>query len=210
MTEQPTIETLQAELVALKEEHEKMIAQMDAQKQEAAKQAEDLKRARDLNAQLMAKSTVAEKSEEPDPYEGMTAEQALEAGRVPYARELLSRLAGKSSPLYGPELRRKAAVLRCRCGDHEDIPEDGALLQKARAALAAKQPEDALRYLAAMDHHSKHWHHLMGEAHFARGDYADARDHYHRCESAFDVRERLEICYRELEDYKMAYLYAKK
>ncbi len=79
MTEQPTIETLQAELVALKEEHEKMIAQMDAQKQEAAKQAEDLKRARDLNAQLMAKSTVAEKSEEPDPYEGMTPEQALES-----------------------------------------------------------------------------------------------------------------------------------
>ena len=79
MAEQPTIETLQAELIALKEEHEKMIAQMDAQKQEAAKQAEDLKRARDLNAQLMAKSTVAEKSEEPDPYEGMTAEQALEA-----------------------------------------------------------------------------------------------------------------------------------
>ncbi len=79
MAEEPTIETLQAELVALKEEHEKMIAQMDAQKQEAAKQSEDLKRARELNAQLMAKSTVAEKSEEPDPYEGMTPEQALES-----------------------------------------------------------------------------------------------------------------------------------
>ena len=138
------------------------------------------------------------------------AEQALESGRVPYARELLSRLSGKSSPLYGPELRRKAAVLRCRCGDPTDIPEDGALLQKARIALASDQPEDALRYLSAIDHHNKHWHHLMGEAHFARGDYACARDHYHRCESAFDVRERLEICYRELEDYKMAYLYAKK
>ena len=79
MTEQPTIETLQAELVALKEEHEKMIAQMDAQKQEAAKQAEDLKRARELNAQLMSKSTVTENQPEPDPYEGMTAEEALEA-----------------------------------------------------------------------------------------------------------------------------------
>ena len=80
MTEQPTIETLQAELVALKEEHEKMIAQMDAQKQEAAKQAEDLKRARDLNAQLMAKSTVPNDPQpEPDPYAGMTPEQALEA-----------------------------------------------------------------------------------------------------------------------------------
>ena len=34
------------------------------------------------------------------------AEQALESGRVPYARELLNQLPGKSSPLYGPELRR--------------------------------------------------------------------------------------------------------
>jgi len=79
MAEEPTIETLQAELIALKEEHEKMIAQMDAQKQEAAKQAEDLKRARELNAQLMSKSTVTENQPEPDPYEGMTAEEALEA-----------------------------------------------------------------------------------------------------------------------------------
>lgn len=79
MAEEPTIETLQAELIALKEEHEKMIAQMNAQKQEAAKQAEDLKRARELNAQLMSKSTVTENQPEPDPYEGMTAEEALEA-----------------------------------------------------------------------------------------------------------------------------------
>lgn len=138
------------------------------------------------------------------------AEQALESGRIPYARELLTQLSGKSSPLYGPELRRKAAVLRCRCGDDAEIPEDGALLQKARIALQAKQPEDALRYLAAIDRRGKQWHHLMGEAHFARSDYENAKDHYHRCETAFDVRERLEICYRQLEDYKMAYFYAKK
>ena len=79
MAEEPTIETLQAELMAMKEEHEKMIAQMEAQKQEAAKQSEDLKRARELNAQLMSKSTVTENQPEPDPYEGMTAEEALEA-----------------------------------------------------------------------------------------------------------------------------------
>lgn len=78
MAEEPTIEDLQAQLIALKDEHEKMIAQIEAQKQEAAKQAEDLKRARELNAQLMSKaSTPAEKSEEPDPYEGMTGEDAL-------------------------------------------------------------------------------------------------------------------------------------
>lgn len=138
------------------------------------------------------------------------AEHALESGRVPYARELLAQLSGKSSPLYGPELRRKAAVLRCRCGDPTDIPEDGALLQRARTALTAQRPEDALRYLAAIDHRNQAWHHLMGECLFGCGDYENAKDHYHRCEEAFDVRERLEVCYRELEDYKMAYFYAKK
>ena len=138
------------------------------------------------------------------------AEQALESGRVPYARELLARLSGKSSPLYGPELRRKAAVLRCRCGDPTDIPEDGALLYKARISLEDSRPADARRYLEAIDHRNKPWHHLMGECLFGCGDYAGAKDHYHRCEDAFDVRERLEICYRELEDYKMAYFYAKK
>lgn len=78
MAEEPTIEDLQAQLIALKDEHEKMIAQIEAQKQEAAKQAEDLKRARELNAQLMSKASATDgKSEEPDPYEGMTGEDAL-------------------------------------------------------------------------------------------------------------------------------------
>ena len=49
----------------------------------------------------------------------------------------------------------------------------------------------------------------MGECRFQAGDYAAARDHFHRCEDRFDVRSRLEICCRELGDYKMAYYYAK-
>ena len=138
------------------------------------------------------------------------AELAVGNGRIPYARELLERLEGLSSPLYGPELRRKAAMLRCRCGISADIPEDNALLMKAERALAEKRYGDAQRYLLARDHRDVHWHHLMGECCFHTGDYAAAKDHYHRCEEAFPVRQRLEICYRELEDFRMAYFYAKK
>lgn len=138
------------------------------------------------------------------------AEQAAADHRLPYARELLEQLEGLSSPLFGPELRRKAAMLRCECGLSAEIPEDDSLLLRARAALAAGRPADARRYLLARDHRDTEWHFCMGECAFAEGDHRSAKDHYHRCEEACDVRQKLEICYRELEDYKMAYYYAKK
>lgn len=138
------------------------------------------------------------------------AEQAVSNRRIPYARSLLDRLEGLSSPLYGPELRRKAAMLRCRCGISAEIPEDSALLLKAEQALAEKRWPDARRYLLARDHRDARWHHLMGQCCFSMGDYSAAKDHYHHCEDAYDVRGQLEICYRELEDFRMAYFYAKK
>ena len=138
------------------------------------------------------------------------AEQALGSGRIPYARQLLERLEGMSSPLFGPELRRKAAMVRCRCGLSTDIPEDNALIIKAERALAETRWEDAQRYLLARDQRDARWHHLMGQCRFQAADYSAAKDHYHQCEDSFDVRQQLEICYRELEDFRMAYFYAKK
>ena len=138
------------------------------------------------------------------------AEQAIAGDRLPYAASLLEQLEGCVSPFYGPELRRKAAILRCRCGKNTAIPDDGALALQARSALADQRPEDARRYLLAQDVRDRRWHRLMGECLFSLGDYAGAKEHYHRCEEVIDVRERLEHCYRELEDYRMAYYYAKK
>ncbi len=138
------------------------------------------------------------------------AEEAVGTGRIPYARELLERLEGLSSPLFGPELRRQAAMVRCRCGISAGIPEDDALLLKAAQALADGCRADAERYLLARDDRDAQWHHLMAECRFRAEDYAAAKEHYHRCEEVFDVRQRLEICYRELEDFRMAYYYAKQ
>ena len=138
------------------------------------------------------------------------AEKAIESNRIPYALELLAGLEEMASPLFGPELGRKAAILRCRCGEFVPIPDDGALALSANGALVSGRWEDALRYLCAVDDRDADWEHAMGECRFHAGDYAAAKDHYHRCEEAFDVRARLEVCYRELEDYKMAYFYAKK
>lgn len=138
------------------------------------------------------------------------AEQAIEAGRIPYARALLEQLDGSDCPLWDPALDRKAAILRSRCGIFGPIPEDGGLLSQADAALASGRYAEAERYLAACDDHSPDWERRMGECRFHAGDYAAAREHYHRCEEVFDVRTRLEICCRELGDYKMAYYYAKQ
>lgn len=138
------------------------------------------------------------------------AEQAYSDGRIPYARELLAKLEDPASPLFGPESGRQAALLRVRCGLSAEIPEDDTLLLKAEAAIRDGRYADAERYLSAADDRDAEWHRLMGECFFHAGDYAAAKDHYHRCEEAIDVRARLEICYRELEDYRMAYFYAKK
>lgn len=138
------------------------------------------------------------------------AEQAADAGRIPYARELLDQLEGLTSPLFGPALRRSAAILKNRCGTPCPIPDDGGLLEAAKAALSDGRVSDAERYLRAIDDRGPNWERLMGECLFRTRRYAEAKDHYHRCEDAVDVRGRLEVCYRELEDYKMAYFYAKK
>ena len=138
------------------------------------------------------------------------AEQAIEDGRIPYAKGLLAQLEGQNSPLFGEELSRKATILQCRCGKFTEIPEDDTLLLKAAHALTDGRREDAVRYLLARDERGAQWEYLMGECAFHSGEYTEAKEHYHRCEDTIDVRARLEICYRELEDYKMAYYYAKK
>lgn len=141
------------------------------------------------------------------------AEQAIREGRYPYARELLDRAweRAEGELYFDAPQRRRWMLLYARCGGPLDLPdEDEALLLRAEAALAAEDPDRALRLLEAAEERNAHWNYLRGEIHFRRKEYAQAARCFHACEDDYPVLSRLEDCYRELEDYKMAYFYAKK
>ncbi len=152
------------------------------------------------------------------------AQQAIAQDRMPYARTLLSRAeAAMEQCAYADEwMVRHLRILQASCPEQESClaelvqrisDEDEVLLLRARAALTENRFADAQRYLnAAENRNAPSWNYQMGELLFRQGKYKEATTHYHRAEDELpeQCRQRLEICYRELEDYKMAYYYAKK
>lgn len=152
------------------------------------------------------------------------AEQAAEEGRMPYARELLrqARETGAKCPYLGAEWERRGMLLEARTAGKSAQKraiaarihlEDPVLELKAECALEDGDPDRAVALLEAMEDRSgSRWSWLRGEAHFAAKEYRQAAKCYHRAEETMprQTRPRLEICYRELEDFKMAYYYATK
>lgn len=152
------------------------------------------------------------------------AQQVMEEERLPYARTLLSRAeaAMENCPYADDSTVRRLRTLQAMCPEQESqlaglvrkIPSDDAvLLLRARAALTENRFTDAQRYLDAVEkRNTPDWNYQMGEVLFRQKRYQDATAYYHKAEEALpeECRQRLEICYRELEDYKMAYYYAKK
>ena len=141
------------------------------------------------------------------------AEQALAQGKVPYAATLLREM-DTASLYFTPELQRKRLLLlaqaqpRSVCQLAKELPsDDAALLLRARAALEEKDEKNALRQLGAVLEKTEQWHFLMGEAHYALGEFAVAAEHYKHVEP--QALAQLERCYEQLGDYKMAYHYAK-
>lgn len=149
------------------------------------------------------------------------ARQAIGEKRLPYANALLqrSRKAGEGNPYFGEELRRKWLVLAVQAARKPaeraalagQIPEGTEiLLLKAQTALEDGNAVRAEKLLEAVEKREKEWYRLRGEVHFGKKEYAEAARCYHRVEKEIDVDRKLEICYREMEDYKMAYYYAAK
>lgn len=138
------------------------------------------------------------------------AQEMIAQGRLPYARELLNRAesAGVGCPYFTEGDQARLALLRAKAGEESALPEvDEILFLRAERA----QGIEALRALeACRDRESPRWNYLMGRTYSEMKRYRDAAQCFHRAEQALDVRRELEICYRELEDYKLAYYYARK
>lgn len=145
------------------------------------------------------------------------AARAVEEKKLPYVIELLNRAeqAGQHTIYYGPEMERERLLLLAQAEPEADIAlpsDDRALLVRAKAALAAGNAERCARLLDAAEEQTEAWNYLRGEAYFAEKNYAPAAICYQQAEQAYpkQTAARLEYCFRELEDYKLAYYYACK
>ena len=146
------------------------------------------------------------------------AQTAIHDRRTEYARSLLARAgdAGEKTPYYTPETERRRVLLLHASGVPAEELEpllpasDEELLLRAEAALQQKNYPRCVHLLVCCREKSSKWHQLYAETMFAQGEFAAAAEHYKQCEETQKVCARLEVCYRELEDYKMAYFYACK
>lgn len=137
------------------------------------------------------------------------ADQALRGGMIPYGIKLLHRALELDGLYITKQLRYRCRVLLALYGDTLPLEaDDEGLLARARQCV---DPMRKLEILAAAEERTtQQWLRLQGEALLAVGHYAEAVEIYSRADPSREVYEKLEICYRELGDYKKAYEYACK
>ena len=142
------------------------------------------------------------------------AEEAIAQGKFPYARQLLQR-AGEDLPFA---LERQSLLLLARIPGEDltgivaRLPSlDEELLLRAEAALEQDAPSRARQLLdAAEDKAASRWDLLMGKLLLREKQYAQAAEHLKRAEAEYpkEAAAMLEICFRELGDFRQAYFYA--
>jgi len=144
------------------------------------------------------------------------ARWAIDQRRTLYARELLQK-ADRPVPYCQEELLRRRLLLTARLKAQRVsalLPSlDEELLLRAQEALEEGRAQRAGRLLdAAEDRDSVRWQLLRGNTCLMEKDYKTAADWFHRAErdAPAETAGRLELCYRELGDFKKAYEYACK
>lgn len=145
------------------------------------------------------------------------AQQALDQGRAPYARELLEQagVLGQSAAYYTGEMEnRRLRLLAQVPGTRVQLPDmDADLLIHAGAAVTDGDWERARSLLEAVrEKNHPRWNLLRGEIFWQERSYIAAKACYHAAEKRYprETAHRLEQCYRELGDFKRAYEYACK
>lgn len=143
------------------------------------------------------------------------AELAKKAGKNLYARQIL-----EETVFDIPELERQR-LLRLGTVSGSDLPEivrqlpslDDELLLRAEAALLENRFDRASALLeAAEDSDKPRWLLLRGTCLFGQKRYRLAAEVLQQAEAEYpeDCQAMLEICFRELGDFKRAYEYACK
>ena len=148
------------------------------------------------------------------------AEKAITEGRNLYAAELLEQLEFQTEDYCREALSRKRLLILAKaapqrrreiCDLLPDIDEE--LLLRARVSL---DRGNAIRAGALLDGAENQtgadWNFLRGEVYLTREQFEEAARCYREAETAYPEKtaSRLERCYRELGDFKMAYEYACK
>lgn len=146
------------------------------------------------------------------------AEQAALAEKTLYARKILEDAAAIDHGI--PELERQRLLMLGRIPG-TDLPEvakqlpslDEELLLRAEAALTAGNTDRAAALLeAAEEQNSSKWNLLRGRILVTQKCYGQAVDHLKQAEP-YEPKicwTLLEICFRELGDFRQAYEYACK
>lgn len=152
----------------------------------------------------------------------LEAENAIFSGREIYGLELLERAEKiAAASLYATDAvtgkillmkgNIKAANLDEICRKLPSL--DTELLLRARNALAGGGFVRCLHLLESVEEQrGPDWNLLRGELYLIEKDYAQAAKCFHQVEEIMgqQVFSKLEICYREMENFQMAYQYACK
>ena len=146
------------------------------------------------------------------------ADSAVQQGKLPYARGLLERVAQAGANTLYPWDRQRWLLLRFAAGETAaplahgltDMPQRLRLL--AAAALESGEPARAEAWLLAADDPSAEDCLLLGQALLAQKKYARAAEVLQKAEARLTAQciPMLEICYRELGNFELAYKYACK
>jgi transcriptional regulator with XRE-family HTH domain len=119
--------------------------------------------------------------------------------------------AAAHTPYDTPDLHRRRLLLACREDPKQlcRLPDEELLLRARQALNGADFPRCLTLLEEAACKTSLEWLLLRGDCAAAEEKWADAIVWYRQVET-MDAYKRLEQCYLQLEDYKMAYFYACK